>query len=53
DAVRIISAGGFYINNNRTQNPDEVLVQGLHMLHNDVSLLRVGKKNYWIVKWLK
>uniref|UniRef100_A0A023F3D0 Tyrosine--tRNA ligase n=1 Tax=Triatoma infestans TaxID=30076 RepID=A0A023F3D0_TRIIF len=53
DAERIINAGGFYINHNRTKNPEELLVHGVHILPNDVSLLRVGKKNYWIVKWLK
>ncbi|KAK9508964.1 hypothetical protein O3M35_006393 [Rhynocoris fuscipes] len=53
DADRIINAGGFYINHNRTKNPEEILTLGVHILPNDVSLLRVGKKNYWIVKWLK
>ncbi|XP_073996669.1 tyrosine--tRNA ligase, mitochondrial isoform X2 [Rhodnius prolixus] len=53
DAERIINAGGFYVNHNKTRNPEEILVNGVHILPNDISLLRVGKKNYWIVKWLK
>lgn len=52
DAERIIKAGGFYINHQRSTNPCEILVNGLHILPNKISLLRVGKKNYWIIKWL-
>lgn len=52
DAERIIAAGGFYINQKRATNPNEMLVKGVHILPNDVSLFRVGKKNYYIVKWL-
>lgn len=52
DAIRIISAGGFYINQQRVNNPSEVLNQNVHRLKNDVTLLRVGKKNYYIVKWI-
>lgn len=52
DAHRIISAGGFYINQKRTKNPSEMLTPGVHILPNGVSLFRVGKKNYYVVKWL-
>lgn len=52
DAVRIISAGGFYVNQQKIRNPQEVVNTNVHRLENDVSLLRVGKKNYYIVKWL-
>ncbi|KAF2882717.1 hypothetical protein ILUMI_23450 [Ignelater luminosus] len=52
DAVRIITAGGFYINQQRTTNPEEVINPSVHRLANNVSLLRVGKKNYYVVKWL-
>ncbi|CAH1180052.1 unnamed protein product [Phaedon cochleariae] len=52
DAVRIISAGGFYINQQRTSNTNEVLNMSIHRLENNVTLLRVGKRNYYIVKWL-
>lgn len=51
DARRIIKAGGFYINHQRVINSDEVLSHSIHILPNKVSLVRVGKKNYWIVKW--
>ncbi|KAF7281871.1 hypothetical protein GWI33_004072 [Rhynchophorus ferrugineus] len=52
DATRIISAGGFYINQKRVQNPSEVLSSNAHILKNNISLIRVGKKNYYIVRWL-
>ncbi|KAF5274234.1 hypothetical protein FQA39_LY07338 [Lamprigera yunnana] len=52
DAVRIIAAGGFYINQNRTTNPSEVLNPEVHRLSNNVSLARVGKRNYYIIQWL-
>ncbi|XP_062700485.1 tyrosine--tRNA ligase, mitochondrial-like [Aedes albopictus] len=52
DAIRIIGAGGFTINLNKAKNPAEVLAPGVHILKNGISLLRVGKRNYYIVKWL-
>lgn len=52
DAHRIISAGGFYINQKRAQNPSEMLSPDVHILPNGVSLFRVGKKNFYVVKWL-
>jgi tyrosyl-tRNA synthetase len=52
DAVRIISAGGFYINHQRTNNPNEILNLNVHRLANNITLLRVGKRNYYVVKWL-
>lgn len=51
DAERIITAGGFYINYQKITNLNEVLVPGIHILSNNVSLLRVGKKTYHIVRW--
>lgn len=52
DALRIISAGGFYVNQQRVNNPSEVLSANAHVLKNNISVLRVGKRNYYIVKWL-
>lgn len=52
DAARIITAGGFYINQSRTTNISEVLSPNIHVLKNGISLFRVGKKNYYIVKWV-
>lgn len=52
DALRIITAGGFYINQKRSTNPSEMLTPDIHILPNGISLFRVGKKNYYIVKWL-
>lgn len=52
DAHRIISAGGFYINQKRAQNPAEILSFDIHVMKNGISLFRVGKKNYYVVRWL-
>ncbi|KAL8579974.1 hypothetical protein ACOMHN_056862 [Nucella lapillus] len=51
DAERVIRAGGVYLNHCRVQQPDAVLVPGQHILTNDTTLIRVGKKNYYIVSW--
>jgi len=50
DAVRIIEAGGFYINQVRVKNTEEVIVQGIHIMDNQLTVVRVGKKNYYIVE---
>lgn len=52
DAHRIITAGGFYINQKKAQNPMEILSPDVHVLENGITLFRVGKKNYYVVKWL-
>ncbi|RZC42225.1 tyrosine--tRNA ligase, mitochondrial, partial [Asbolus verrucosus] len=41
DAVRIITAGGFYINHQRINNPSEILNLNVHRLANNITLLRV------------
>ncbi|XP_011151333.2 tyrosine--tRNA ligase, mitochondrial [Harpegnathos saltator] len=51
DAQRIITAGGFYINHKKITNLNEAIVPGIHILSNNISLLRVGKKTYYIVRW--
>ncbi|XP_071407269.1 tyrosine--tRNA ligase, mitochondrial isoform X2 [Pithys albifrons albifrons] len=48
-----ITDGGVSINGTRVTNPEAVLILGQHILKNGVSLLRVGKKNYYIIKWLQ
>ncbi|KAL9853917.1 tyrosine--tRNA ligase, mitochondrial [Geothlypis trichas] len=50
---RKITDGGVSINGNRVTNPETVLILGQHILKNGVSLLRVGKKNYYMIKWLQ
>jgi len=52
DACRIISAGGFYVNHQRITNIDEIVTFAIHILPNKISLVRVGKRNYWIIKWI-
>ncbi|KAM9641084.1 tyrosine--tRNA ligase, mitochondrial [Morphnus guianensis] len=48
-----IADGGVSVNGIRVTNPETVLVLGQHILKNGVSLLRIGKKNYYIIKWLQ
>ncbi|XP_071625313.1 tyrosine--tRNA ligase, mitochondrial [Heliangelus exortis] len=48
-----ITDGGVSINGIRVTDPETVLVLGQHILKNGVSLLRIGKKNYYIIKWLQ
>ncbi|XP_076863162.1 tyrosine--tRNA ligase, mitochondrial [Brachyhypopomus gauderio] len=48
----MITDGGVWINHQRETNPEQVLVPGRHILSNGLSLLRVGKRNFYIIKWL-
>uniref|UniRef100_UPI00358E461B tyrosine--tRNA ligase, mitochondrial n=1 Tax=Myxine glutinosa TaxID=7769 RepID=UPI00358E461B len=48
----LITAGAVSINHERQNNPSQLLIRGRHVLQNGVTLLRVGKKNYYIIKWL-
>ncbi|KAJ7329140.1 hypothetical protein JRQ81_015314 [Phrynocephalus forsythii] len=48
-----ITSGGVSINHVQVKNPDAVLILGQHILNNGLSLLRIGKKNYYIVKWFQ
>ncbi|XP_041363706.1 tyrosine--tRNA ligase, mitochondrial-like [Gigantopelta aegis] len=52
DAERIIQAGGLYINHQRHNQPQYVIVPDEHILSNGITLIRVGKKNYYVVKWM-
>lgn len=51
DAQRIITAGGFYVNHQRITNLNEIVVPGIHILSNNLSLVRVGKRTYHIIRW--
>ncbi|XP_046414786.1 tyrosine--tRNA ligase, mitochondrial [Neodiprion virginianus] len=52
NAIRIITAGGFYINHQRIQNIEEIITPGVHIMPNNLTMIRVGKKTYYIVKWI-
>jgi tyrosyl-tRNA synthetase len=49
-ARRSIAAGGLYVNNVKVET--ERLLSPTDILHNTVTVLRAGKKNYVVVKWL-
>jgi len=51
DATRIITGGGFFLNHTRVTSTTQVVVPGVHILPNKISLARVGKKNYTVIKW--
>lgn len=51
DARRIISAGGFSVNYLKLRNPDEMFSK-MHILPGNFTLFRVGKKSYFIAKWI-
>uniref|UniRef100_A0A8D0G2M7 Tyrosine--tRNA ligase n=1 Tax=Sphenodon punctatus TaxID=8508 RepID=A0A8D0G2M7_SPHPU len=50
---RRITDGGVHINHIQVTNPDAVLVIGQHILKNGLSLLKVGKKHFYVIKWLQ
>ncbi|XP_019791022.1 tyrosine--tRNA ligase, mitochondrial isoform X3 [Orcinus orca] len=50
---RMITEGGVSINHRQVTNPESVLVVGQHILKNGLSLLKIGKRNFYIIKWLQ
>ena len=42
DAVHKIKAGGFRMNHTLVTNPNEALIYGQHILHNNTTVIRVG-----------
>ncbi|XP_047595479.1 tyrosine--tRNA ligase, mitochondrial [Lutra lutra] len=50
---RMITEGGVSINHRQVTNPECVLVVGQHILKNGLSLLKIGKRNFYIIKWLQ
>lgn len=50
--MSIISDGGFYINQSRCKNAAEIITPTVHIMPNNHTLLRVGKRQYYIINWL-
>ncbi|XP_055136150.2 tyrosine--tRNA ligase, mitochondrial [Symphalangus syndactylus] len=50
---RMITEGGVSINHQQVTNPESVLIVGQHILKNGLSLLKIGKRNFYIIKWLQ
>ncbi|CAF95269.1 unnamed protein product, partial [Tetraodon nigroviridis] len=48
----MVSEGAVWINHTRVDKPEQVLIPKLHILSNGLTLIRVGKKNFSIIKWL-
>ncbi|XP_031720170.1 tyrosine--tRNA ligase, mitochondrial [Anarrhichthys ocellatus] len=49
---QMVSEGAVWINHRRTDRPEQLLIPKLHILLNGLTLLRVGKRNFYIIKWL-
>lgn len=49
---QMIKDGGVWINHQRAENPEQVLIVGQQILSNGLSLIRVGKRNFHVLKWL-
>jgi len=52
DAERIIRAGGVHVNQRVVSEPETVFIPGEHILANNLSVVRVGKKNYYLIRWI-
>lgn len=50
-ATDLIVGGGIYVNLIRIYDPNCVLVKGTHILPNNVTLLRIGKRDYILIRW--
>ncbi|RXM35506.1 Tyrosine--tRNA ligase, mitochondrial [Acipenser ruthenus] len=50
---QMITDGGVWLNHARVTSPEQVLIPGQHILNNGLTLIRIGKKNFYIVKWLR
>ena len=50
-AQDVIQTGGFSVNQVKRTNVDQVILPGDHILDNQLSLVKIGKKNYVIVDW--
>ncbi|XP_068459410.1 tyrosine--tRNA ligase, mitochondrial [Clinocottus analis] len=49
---QMVSDGAVWINHRRADNPEQLLIPKLQILSNGLSLIRVGKRNFYIIKWL-
>lgn len=49
---QMVLDGAVWVNYTRIDKPEQVLVPKLHILSNGLTLIRVGKKNFHIIKWL-
>lgn len=52
-AMDAIVKGGVYVNSIRVRDPHSILVHGTHILPNLLTLLRFGKKNFFLIRWKK
>lgn len=50
---RMITEDGISINHRQVTNSETVLVVGQRILKNGLWLLKIGKRNFYIIKWLQ
>jgi len=47
----LIRAGGLRINGQVVDIPHEILISDIHVLINDLTLLTVGKRRHFVIRW--
>jgi len=50
-ASNVIEAGGLFLNNKKVTSPGKLINETEDILANNTSLIRVGKRRYYIIKW--
>ena len=50
---QMVLNGAVWINHCCADKPEQVLVPEIHILSNGLSLISVGNKNFYIIKWLQ
>ncbi|GAB6025812.1 hypothetical protein CHUAL_011789 [Chamberlinius hualienensis] len=53
DARSFAKVGAVTINYRKVENLDYVLIPGEHILPNNHTLVKVGKRNYYLIRWMQ
>ena len=49
----MVREGGVSLHNRQVTNPQIVFVVGHHILKNELPLLKIRKRDFYIIKWLQ
>jgi tyrosyl-tRNA synthetase len=49
---RLVEGGGLYVNHEKVTTPSEVFSKESHIIHDNLTVVRIGKSNYFILKWV-
>ena len=47
-ALKVINDGGVYVNHKKLSNPHAILIFGIHILPNMITVLRIGRMKHTI-----